>query len=75
MKTEAEMRRLLTDVEAARFLAISPVTLRIQRSQGARAGRLALVPYLRFGRAIRYDPRDLERFLQEHRVGGDIPEG
>lgn len=52
------MDRLLNTDEAAAVLNVSPWTLR----HDARDGKLG-VPVVRIGRAVRYRPRDLERWI------------
>lgn len=52
----------LTDREAARLLGLSVATLRAWRLQ-QRGPR-----FVRFGRAVRYLPADLERFIDSNAV-------
>ena len=52
----------LNDVEAAKFLRLSPQTLRNWRVQSRGPA------YSRAGRAIRYDPADLKDFMAQNRV-------
>lgn len=47
---------LLTEREAAKALAVSPRTLWGLRNAGE-------IPCLRFGRAVRYDPADLQAWI------------
>jgi hypothetical protein len=65
------MKELLTTREAAEFLRVHPVSLRRHRSEGSRSNRMEVVPYIRMGRAIRYRLRDLEAYLDLHRVEGE----
>jgi len=58
---------LLTEREAAARLSVCERTLRKERQ----AGRL---PYIRFGRAIRYAPADLETFIESARQCPSIAE-
>lgn len=60
-------RALLTEREAAERLSICERTLRKERQ----AGRL---PYIKFGRAIRYAPADLEAFIESARLCQSIAE-
>lgn len=55
--------RLLTARQAARVLAISERTLWQLTNDG-------LIPVVRFGRAVRYDPADLRAFVASRRTGG-----
>lgn len=56
-----EAALLLTEAEAAARLSVCERTLRKERQ----AGRL---PYIKFGRAIRYAPADLESFIESARL-------
>lgn len=57
---------LLTDEELARFLKISPGTLRHYRSSGTEH-----IPYVRVGGAIRYRMEDIAAYLNSKVVGHD----
>lgn len=59
---------LLSEKDAARYLGLSPITLRQQRSDGARDRRVPVVPFVRMGRAIRYAVADLDAFIASHRI-------
>ena len=59
---------LLTEAEAAIYLGVSRSLLRQQRCEGEREGRAPLVPYVRFGRAIRYRVVDLDHYIEKHLV-------
>ena len=54
---------------AARYLGISVSALRQARMNGPRRNRIGSPPFIRLGRAIVYDMRDLDAWLAEHRVG------
>jgi predicted site-specific integrase-resolvase len=56
-------RKLLNESETAAYLGLRPETLATWRS----TNRYRL-PYLRVGRAIRYRPSDVEKFLKERTV-------
>ncbi len=62
--------QLITEKEAAKLLAVSPGTLRVQRCVGASAKGLPMIPYLRIGRAIRYRLRDIQQFIDGHDMTG-----
>ena len=49
--------RLLTELEAAAFLSVVPTTLRRWRWAGHPPG------FLKIGGAVRYDPADLQQFI------------
>ncbi len=49
--------RLLTELEAAAFLSVEPTTLRRWRWAGHPPG------FLKIGGAVRYDPADLQQFI------------
>lgn len=54
--------QLLCEKDAALFMAVSVAFLRKRR-------RLGLDPsFVRLGRAVRYEPRELEAFVQRHTV-------
>ncbi len=63
--TNDSRTRALTEHEAAAYLGLSPTTLAASR---LRHRRCEGPPFLRFGRAVRYDVQDLDRFLDDHRV-------
>ncbi len=68
-KTEAQIEpALLTEAETARYLSLSRDTLRQQRCLGPRPGALPVVPYVRFGTAIRYRLVDLDAYIAKHLV-------
>ena len=54
-------KNLLTERQTAEWLGISPKTLQQQRWK--RFG----IPYIKIGNAVRYDPEDVERHIQENR--------
>ncbi len=59
---------LLDTAAAAKFLGLAQITLRQQRSQGPRDQRMAIVPFIKLGHAVRYSPEDLQAFVAAHRV-------
>ena len=68
--TNTKNQRLLTEVQTAEYLGISKHTLRQQRHTGpiGGEGRIPFVPYLKLGRNIRYDIRDLDHWIKQIRV-------
>jgi excisionase family DNA binding protein len=61
--TTPEIDRTLTVRGAAAYLGLSASTLNKLRCTGS--GPV----YFKLGRAVRYDPQDLDHWLAEHRVG------
>ena len=57
----------LTTPQLAERIGLSPITLEIWRSRGSGP------PYIRIGRAIRYDLREVERWLASRAVDPDKP--
>lgn len=56
--------RLITERQAATFLGVSPATLRVWRCT-----RRVQLPFVKVGRAVRYDERDLLAFVTANRRG------
>jgi predicted DNA-binding transcriptional regulator AlpA len=52
----------LTELETAHYIGMSRAWLRLQRMKGSGP------PYIKIGRAIRYDIADLDVWLAKHRV-------
>jgi hypothetical protein len=59
----------LSTLEAARYVGVSPQTLRTARSV-ARNGKFQGPPYSRLGRRIVYRVSDLQLWLEQNLVGG-----
>ena len=57
------MRRLLTAAQVAEYLGIQPKTLMNQRTRREAPGSLGL----RIGRAVRWDPAELEEWVHRQR--------
>jgi len=53
---------ILTEQDAARYLALSVRTLQKRRFQCKQSG------YFRLGKSIRYSQQELDRFLEAHRI-------
>jgi hypothetical protein len=63
MKNNTNIQReRLTEAEAAMYICMSRVWLRVQRMRGTGPA------YIKIGRAVRYDIRDLDKWLEAHRV-------
>ena len=54
--------------EAAEYLGLARITLRMQRTRGAKTGSVPKIPFIRMGRAIRYRIKDLEEYLEQHLI-------
>ncbi len=67
MQTQPIKRRLLTDPEAAAYLGMSISFLRQGRMEGRRANRSPGPPFIKLGKAIRYDLQDLDAWLAANR--------
>lgn len=67
MKNQPVTRRLLTDPEAATYLGVSLSFLRQGRMEGRRANRSPGPPFIKMGKAIRYDLQDLDSWLAANR--------
>ena len=66
-QTKGEIeQRFMTTEQAARYLGIAPSTLKTSRCRPELNGP----PYKKFGRAVRYDIRDLEQHMQERSYRG-----
>lgn len=55
-------KKLIREAAAAAYIDSSPATLRKWRHQGRGPG------FVRFGRSIRYDVAELDRFIEAHRA-------
>ena len=62
---------LMTTTEAAKFLDIAPGTLRVWRHQG----RPDQPAYVKVGRAVKYEPRELARYVSSHTASPGIDAG
>jgi len=62
--TTASYPRAMTETEAAEYLGMSRMWLRIGRS----SGNPQTPPYVKFGRAVRYLRADLDRWIAERHV-------
>jgi hypothetical protein len=62
---EDRQQKLITETELANIINRSVQTLRNDRHR--RRG----LPYIRLGRSIRYDLRDVEAYIDEYRVTPD----
>ena len=61
--TTGPQRRLLNEQETALYLGMSVAFLRKSRMAGSRAGHTPGPPWIRLGRAVRYDLVDLDQWI------------
>lgn len=59
---------LLPETEAAHYIGMSVAYLRMDRCRGRVGNRTPGPPFLKLGRSVRYDVRDLDAWLAERRV-------
>ena len=57
---------LIKEAAAAKILGLSVATIRTYRST-----RRVIIPFVKIGKSCRYDPKVLEKYIQEHTVGGE----
>jgi predicted DNA-binding transcriptional regulator AlpA len=60
-------RRLVRGPDAAKYIGMSDIYLRKSRCDGTRYGHTPAPPFVRIGRAIRYDIADLDAFIEAHK--------
>ena len=61
--TTIQARRWLSNKDAAIYLGCSPTFLNQDRLSGIHG-----IPFAKMGRVIRYDVRDLDRWLEQQKV-------
>ncbi len=64
-----------TDVEAAEYIGMSVHFLRQARSEGNRKGRTPAPSYIKMGRSVKYHIKDLDKWIDDNRRGGERPGG
>lgn len=67
MSQSTPNQRLLTEADAARYLAVSRAFLRKSRMDGIRQGHAPPPPYVKIGRMIRYEIDSLDSWIAAHR--------
>ena len=67
---KAREEELLTESEAARVIRMSKSFLAKSRSEGHRKGHLQGPPWVKMGKAVRYDPEDLRNWILKNKVEG-----
>jgi len=60
-------QRLVSEAEAARLIGMSRQFLRKSRTNGLLTNHTAGPPFVKIGRAVRYDLTDLEKWIDAHR--------
>lgn len=65
-------KRLLSEIEAAQYLGVSPGYLRKSRMTGDIGQRRPGPVFCKFGRTIRYDLNDLDAWITAHKRGGKV---
>jgi hypothetical protein len=65
---DTDNQRLLTEAQTAKYLGVSCHTLRQQRHTGPKDGRIPFIPFVKIGRNIRYDIKELEQWIKQLRV-------
>jgi excisionase family DNA binding protein len=60
--TKDQARELQSPAEVARRLGMS-------RSHVYHLATVGALPSIKFGKAVRFDPKDVERFIRDHRRG------
>jgi len=59
--------RLITEADAARYISMSRSYLANARSTGDLPSRTPAPPFIKLGKAIRYDLADLNKWIDQHR--------
>lgn len=67
MNASTPQPKLLSEADSAQYLGMSRAFLRKSRMDGTRRNRTPGPPYIRIGRAIRYDLDDLNQWIAAHR--------
>lgn len=63
-----KMNQIMTEKEAALYIGMSRSYLSQDRINGHREGRTPGPSYMKLGRSVRYHVRDLDDWLNKHRV-------
>ena len=61
-------KAILTELEAAEYLGIHQTTLRKGRTRNKAASLGQSLPFVKMGRSVQYLKKDLDQWLEEHRV-------
>lgn len=61
---------LLTERQACSYLGLHRNTLARARQQQSRGIAVDAPPFLKLGKCVRYDVRDLETWLESRKIGG-----
>lgn len=71
--TPTPQPRLLDETAAALYIGMSTAFLRADRCRGHLSGRTPGPPWLKLGRRVRYDTRDLDAWLNARRIDRTHP--
>ena len=71
MMTNEIFIEVLTEQQAAQYIGMSQSFLRQDRMNGKREGRTPGPPWLKIGRSIRYLKKDVDKWLEQFRQGGN----
>jgi hypothetical protein len=63
-------KQVINEIEAAKYIGMSPSYLRMDRCEGHRKNRARGPAYLKIGKAVRYRIADLDEWLDKHRREG-----
>lgn len=69
---EMKAEGLVDETTAAKYLGISVATLRLQRCKSADISKMPRVPYVKFGRTVRYRPEQLKRYVDANAIGEEL---
>ena len=67
-KPEKTLQEALKEQQASTYIGMSVPYLRADRMNGRREGRTLGPPFVKIGRTVRYLRKDLDAWLQAHRV-------
>lgn len=68
MDTKANTDDLITEVEAARALCVSPGTLKAARLHRLQSNPLRNLPHVRIGRSVRYRRSDIAAWIEANTI-------
>lgn len=69
---QEENEKVLTELEAAKYIKMSRSFLSQDRMNGHREGRTPGPDFMKLGRAIRYHKDDLDKWLSQNRIRRSI---
>ena len=71
-KSKKQYDKMLTDIEAAKYIGMSVQFLRKRRVEGIRDSMTSGPKYVRLGRAIRYQINELDSWILKNHVSGEV---